>query len=182
MRHLGHRDDVAAGLLIGLCELRDAGGVGQNQVVRQQDGERIVTDEGTGAPDRVAEAERVLLAHRHHRPRLDLDCLEQGQRLALVPISQRRFELERNIEMFDDGGLAAAGDQAELVDPGGTRFLDRVLDQRLVDDRQHLLGHRLGGRQETRAEAGDRQNGLAKWFVQRSRSLRCMPDAVSRST
>src|SRR6185436_1819291 len=35
--------------------------------------------------------------------------------------------------------------------------LHRVLDQRLVDDRQHLLRARLGDRQEAAAEAGDRE-------------------------
>ena len=64
--------------------------------------------------------------------------------------------------MLDQRGLAAAGDHAELLDPGRARLLDRVLDQRLVHDRQHFLGHRLGGRQEARAEAGDGQNGFAQ--------------------
>ena len=66
--------------------------------------------------------------------------------------------------MLDQGGLAAAGHHAELLDPGGARFLDGVLDQRLVDDRQHFLGHRLGGGQEAGAQAGDGQHGLAQWL------------------
>ena len=66
--------------------------------------------------------------------------------------------------MLDQRGLAAAGDHAELLDARRARFLDRVLDQRLVDHRQHFLGGRLGGGQETRAEAGDGQNGLAQWL------------------
>ena len=67
--------------------------------------------------------------------------------------------------MVDQRGLAAASDQAELLDPGSTRFFDRVLDQRLVDDGEHLLGHRLGGRQEPGAEARDGQDGLAEGFA-----------------
>src|SRR5690606_19422518 len=38
---------------------------------------------------------------------------------------------------------------------------DRVLDQRAVDDREHLLGNRLGGRQEPRSQSSDREHGLA---------------------
>ena len=71
-RHFGHRDDVAAGLVIGVGELLQARLVGQHQVVRQQDGERVVADERAGAPDRVAEPERHLLAHGGDRARLAL--------------------------------------------------------------------------------------------------------------
>ena len=66
--------------------------------------------------------------------------------------------------MLHQRGLAAAGDHAELLDAGGARLLDRVLDQRLVHDRQHFLGGRLGGGQESRAEARDGQHGLTQWL------------------
>jgi hypothetical protein len=65
------------------------------------------------------------------------------------------------VEMILDGALAAPGDEDELLDARRPRLLDRVLDQRLVDDRQHLLRHRLGRRQEARAEAADREDRLA---------------------
>ena len=45
--------------------------------------------------------------------------------------------------------------------PGGDRLLDRVLDDRLVDERQHLLGLRLGGGQEPGAPAGGGEDGFA---------------------
>ena len=73
--------------------------------------------------------------------------------------------------MLDQRGLAAAGDHAELLDAGGPRFFDRILDQRLIDHRQHFLGDRLGGRQESRAEAGDGQHGFAQWFDHNCGSL-----------
>ena len=63
--------------------------------------------------------------------------------------------------MILDRGLGAAGHEDELLDAGGLRLLDRVLDERLVDDGQHLLGHRLGRGQEPRAEAADREDRLA---------------------
>ena len=62
--------------------------------------------------------------------------------------------------MVLDRALVAAGDEDHVGDAGGRRLLDRVLDQRLVDDRQHLLRARLGRRQEARAEAGDRKHRL----------------------
>ena len=60
--------------------------------------------------------------------------------------------------------LAAAGDEDHLLDPRLARLLDGILDERPVDDRQHLLGDRLGGRKETGAEPGHREDGLADAF------------------
>ena len=45
--------------------------------------------------------------------------------------------------------------------PDGDRFFDAVLDDRLVDQRQHFLGLRLGGGQEAGAETGGGEDGFA---------------------
>ena len=44
--------------------------------------------------------------------------------------------------------------------PGRDRLFDHVLDRRLVDDRQHLLGLRLGGRQEPGPQTRRRNHRL----------------------
>jgi len=62
--------------------------------------------------------------------------------------------------VFDDR-LVAAGDEDEMFDAGLARLIDDILDDRPVDDGQHLLGDGLGGREEPRAETGDRENCLA---------------------
>ena len=67
------------------------------------------------------------------------------------------FELELAVEMILDDALVAAGDEDEMLDAGLARLIDRILDQRPVDDRQHFLGHGLGGGQETGSESGDRE-------------------------
>ena len=74
--------------------------------------------------------------------------------------------------MLDDGRLAAARDEAELLDTRFPGFLHRILDQGLVDDGQHLLGQRLGGGQEARAQARDGQDSLAKRLVHNIGSFR----------
>ena len=140
-----------------------AGGLAEHQVVGQQDGEGVVADEGAGAPDGVAEAQRHLLADRDERAGLQRLAPQLGEFLSSLPRSlERALQLEGDVEMLHERGLAAAGDEAELLDAGGPRLLDRVLDQRLVDDRQHLLRHCLGGGQEAGAEAGNGQDGLAQ--------------------
>jgi hypothetical protein len=60
-----------------------------------------------------------------------------------------------------DGALVAAGDQDGLLEPGGHRLLDHVLDDGLVHQRQHFLGLRFGGGQEAGAESGGGEDGLA---------------------
>ena len=63
--------------------------------------------------------------------------------------------------MVLDGALVASGDEDEVLDTGGACLVHHVLDRGAVDDGQHLLGHRLGGGQEARAEPGDGEYGLA---------------------
>ena len=58
--------------------------------------------------------------------------------------------------------LAAPGDEDELLAAGRCRLLQRVLDDRLVDDRQHLLGQHLGRGQHPRAQPGHRKHNLAE--------------------
>ena len=67
--------------------------------------------------------------------------------------------------MILDRVLAAAGDEDDVVDARGDRFFDAVLDDRLVDERQHLLGLRFGGWKKPGAEAGGREDGLADGVV-----------------
>ena len=62
--------------------------------------------------------------------------------------------------VFDDR-LVAAGDEDEMLDAGLARLIDDILDDRLVDDRQHFLGNGLGGGKKPRAETGDRKHCLA---------------------
>ena len=87
------------------------------------------------------------------------------QRLAVpsvLPRSlQRVVELIGDVEMILDDRLVAAGDEDEMLDAGLARLVDHMLDHGPVDDRQHLLGDRLGGRQKTRAETGDGKDGFA---------------------
>jgi hypothetical protein len=112
----------------------------------------------------MAEPQWHLLAHGDQRPRLHLRRAQQIERVGLAPLAQSGFELECNVEMLHQRRLAASGDHAELFNSGGARFLDRILDQRLVHDRQHFLGGCLGSGQKSRAEAGDRQHRFTQWF------------------
>ena len=79
----------------------------------------------------------------------------------LAALGEHLLELELAVEMVLDDALVAAGDEDEMLDAGLARLVDHMLDQRPVDDRQHLLRHRLGGGQEAGAKPGHGKHGLA---------------------
>jgi hypothetical protein len=68
------------------------------------------------------------------------------------------------VKVILDDVLAAPGDENELFDARLFCFLNRILNDRLVDDGKHLLGHRLGGWKKARSHAGDRKNRFSHRF------------------
>src|SRR5262249_17890094 len=92
-------------------------------------------------------------------------CLDRGllsllQLTRLAALLQGRLQLVRRVEMVLERTLVATGHEDELLDACGQAFLDGILDQRPIDDGQHLLRHRLGCRQDTRAQPRHRQDRL----------------------
>ena len=164
---VGHRFDreqvgFAAELFGRLDHLLQAARAVQHQFVRQHHRERLVADDVARAPDRVAEAERRLLAGETGGAGFGL-VARQNVLLGLLVAArgQRGVEFEHPVEMILDHALVAAGDEDEMLDARLLGLVDDILDQRLVDDGQHFLRHRLGGGQEAGAETGDREDGFA---------------------
>ena len=151
-----------AELVGGLDHLRQTARRVQHQFVRQHHRERLVADDVAGAPHRVAEPERRLLPGKARGAGGGL-VARQDLLLGLLVAArgQRGVEFEHAVEMVLDHALVAAGDEDEMLDAGLLGLVEHVLDQRLVDDGQHFLRHRLGGGQDAGAEAGDREDGFA---------------------
>ena len=63
--------------------------------------------------------------------------------------------------MVFNGGFAVSGDENKVLDTGGLCFLQSILNQRLVDNRQHLFGHGFRGRKKAGSKASDGENGFA---------------------
>ena len=132
---------------------------GVDQVVAQQHREGLVADERSGLQHRVAQAPGLALADEVHLR--DVGGGVHGVQPGLVALLlQRRLQLRGAVEEVLDGGLVAAGDHQHLGQPGAGGLLDDVLQRGAVDDRQQLLGHRLGRGQEAGAHPGDRDDGL----------------------
>lgn len=56
------------------------------------------------------------------------------------------------IEVVFDRSLVPTCDENHLANASGVGFFHSVLNQRLVDHRQHFFGNGLGGRQKTRSQ------------------------------
>ena len=176
---IGIDDAIAAGLCVGYILHRDhavAGGLGRirhlleragatgsrltipDQIVRQQHRERLVADDRLRAQHRMTEAQRLRLGHEHRADMRRQDIAHQIELFVLAGFLQLLLQLVGLVEIIGHRMFVAIGDEHQRVAARFDRLVHRVLDQRLVDDRQHLLGHRLGGREESGAEAGDGEN------------------------
>ena len=83
------------------------------------------------------------------------------EQVGLAPLFEHPFQLEGRVEMVLDRVLAPSGHDDDALQPGGAGLLDDVLDERAVDQGQHLLGLRLGGRQEAGSQSRGGKNGNA---------------------
>ncbi|MNT51081.1 hypothetical protein D3C72_1880310 [compost metagenome] len=113
----------------------------------------------------MAKAERRLLAGEARRAGLRQNVVEKLDLELLVALAERLIEFDLNIEIVLDDGLAAAGDEDQVLDAGFHRLVDHILNDRLVHHRQHFLRHGLGSRQETRAQTSDREHGFADFTL-----------------
>ncbi len=107
----------------------------------------------------MAEAERFLLAGEAGLTGLGQIAAELLERSGFAARLERCLELELAVEMVLDDALVAAGNENEVLDTRFAGFVDGILDDRLVDDRQHLLGHGFGGGKKPCSKAGDRKDG-----------------------
>ena len=73
----------------------------------------------------------------------------------LTALAQQVLERTVGLEVVQQLRLAGRGDDNGIVDLLGVeRLLNDVLDDRLVEHRQHFFGRALGARQKTRAKTG----------------------------
>ena len=140
--------------VVDLRHLRKARDLALDQVIREVHEEGLGTDRRLRAQHRVPEAERRRLTDVDARGVGRQDAAQLVQQVALALPLEHVLELLVGVEVILDGALGGAGDEHQPARAGGERLLDRVLDQRLVDHRQHFLGARLGGRQKARAAPG----------------------------
>src|SRR5688500_11847152 len=147
---------------MGVDELpgdRVATGV-EHHVVRQEHGERLVAHEILRHQHRVAEAELLPLVDERDGAEL-ADAPDGAQHLDVAALLQPPFERRVRVEVVLDRAASGGDHDDDLLDSRRHRLLDRVLDDRSVDERHHLLGDRLRRREESGAESRRGQDGFS---------------------
>jgi hypothetical protein len=75
--------------------------------------------------------------------------------------AERSLELRRAVEVVLHGDLAAGGDDDDLGASGRDGLFHAVLDERLVDEAEHLLGSGFGGGEKTCPQTRGGKDGFA---------------------
>src|ERR1019366_1092667 len=122
--------------------------------------EGIVAHNIGGAEYRVAQAERLLLEHVADVGHV-LRVADRGQLGLLAARLEPLLELRLAVEVGLDQLLAVGDDQDHLAGAGRHRLLDRPLDDRAIDHREHLLGENLGRGEEAGAQSGGGDHAVA---------------------
>jgi hypothetical protein len=106
--------------------------------------ERLVADGSLRAEHRMPKPERHALPHEDAgRLRRD-DVAHEPEHVVLAGLGELSLELRVRVEMILNRPLRRARDENQALGPRVESLFDGVLNQRFVDDRQHLLGRRLG--------------------------------------
>jgi hypothetical protein len=130
-----------------------------NQVVSQVYEEWLIAHRRACTKHRVSEAKRFSLPNVYARHMLGHDALYGRQQVGLACVLQGLFEFCVRVEVILDRSFGGTCHENEFRGARRDGFLDRVLDQGLVHDRQHLFRAGLGGWQKSRTTAGDREYG-----------------------
>ncbi len=85
-----------------------------------------------------------------------MKCIQQ---LLLALRLQHSLQFGIAIEMIFNSPLGTACNKYKRLGARRQRFVDRVLNQRLVDDGQHLFRAGLGDGKKARAASGNGENG-----------------------
>ena len=105
----------AALLVEDVDHLPEAGRIGVDHVVRQEDGEGLIADKLFGAEHGVAQAERLLLAAvtdaRHGG-----DAARDRDQILFAAALERGVQLKAVVEVVFHSALAAAGDDDDVLD------------------------------------------------------------------
>ena len=155
-----HPEDCPVAFFVGMNELCEAGHRGIDDFVAQNDGKGLVPDQSLGAEDGMAQPQRFRLTDvAKVGERGDVSHL--AQELCFAAALEIFFQFDGAVEVIFDCAFAPSCDDDNVFDPGGDRFFYRILNQRLVDERQHFFGRSFRRRKEASAKACGWNHGFA---------------------
>ena len=130
-----------------------------DDIIGQDDGEWLVANEICGTS--TAWPRPSGSPCRTYATLIMFEIVDLLQEIELAALLEKTFELDVDVEMILDRVFTAAGDDDDVVDAGQHCLFDPVLDDRLVDQREHFLWLRFSGGQKSGAETGSREDNFA---------------------
>jgi hypothetical protein len=116
----------------------------------------------------VSETQGAGLADKNSIHIIGNNAVDRSGEVVLALLMQFPLQLRVRVEMVLDRPLGPARHEDKLGDARRNRLLNGILDDRLVDDRQQLLRHRLCGGQEPCPKPRDREDGLGLDVIENS--------------
>ena len=138
--------------------------LGVNQVIGQNHAERFVAHHRSGAEYSMSQTERFGLTNEDEIDATRRHGMHQIQKFVLALGREIGFQFRALVEVIFNGTLVAARDKDHVGNAGSSSFFHGILDERLIDYRQHFLGHCLSGGQEAGAQTGNREYSLTNGF------------------
>ena len=135
-----------------------------NQVVRQDDSEGLIANDGLGTPDGVPQSQCLRLSDVYASDIGRYDILDNLEDFRFSPQFKFVFKFVSLVEMVGNGPLAASSDEHKDFNACGNGFLHGILDQWFVHHRQHFLGVGLGRREESGTHAGHWEDSFFDGF------------------
>ena len=157
--HVFYTQHAAAMKFVGRRHLLQTGHLGIDKIIGKMHKKGLLAHCGFGAQHGVAQTQRRRLADIDTGGIGGQHAANLARQVGFTLRLQQLFEFLIGVEMIFNGALGSAGDEYQALRAGSQRLLDGILDEWLIDHRQHFLGTGFGGRQESRAATGHRENG-----------------------
>ena len=155
-----NRDNVTADDVIDIHHLLQASGRALHQNIRQQNRKRFIAHQFCRTPHRMTKAQRARLARHEKAACGHFRIPHFFKHICFATRFECLLQLRLEIEMLLEHFFIPSGDENEFFDACFARFLDNILDEGTVIDRQHLLRHDFGCRKKTCAQTRNRKNSF----------------------
>ena len=108
----------------------------------------------------MSQAQRLFLTHVGHVDHVGNLAYDLEQ-VVLAFFFEHLLQFVADVEMIFDRALAASSDNDDLVASGRHCLFHPILNDGLIDQRQHLFRLSFGGREKARTQSGSGENRFA---------------------
>ena len=108
----------------------------------------------------MAQPQGFMLADIGDCPAFHIGVAQDLQQRGLAAVAQGIFQIGGVVEIILQRSFPPRGHENEILDPGGARLVDCILDQGLIHQSHDFLGNGFCGGQKAGAQPCNRENGL----------------------